>query len=842
MCILHNRFSKLINTFGAVLFTLSNSTFAVTSDISQIGGIIIPKAFDNALRDGMTIPLFLHLDGVQGNQDDQRIGTVSILLANNMIKVHQITLEEKDNNASVNEQTRQELSALTQTPFDQNFVIQLNQNAKLYLNFQQLTLQLIVNQKALATHLLSRNDDIGKSSGESLSHTVSYNLGVYNNRMRNGENNTSSYLSMNNVTALREHHIAIDGTFYGIGTNRQQKEIYKAMYERDFAGYRLAGGMLDSWNMQSLGPITAIASGKTYGISWGNNANSTVFDSSHSTLPVIVFLPAAGEVHLYRDGRLLSVQNLDMGSHEVDTRGLPYGIYDISAEVIVNGQTVSKTIQRVNKVFAHSRGAGMPVGWQIWGGSMHMNTWSAENGKKMQAKTTPLLGLSASGGFKSLSWMATGYSYNALTIGETQFSWPIANYITLSMQNMVTTDRSWSSTSSLSLSLPGGFSSVWFSQDKAVIGNKLRRHGSDSQAIGASLNMNALWSLLGTVSGSYNDDRRNKSRYFTTDYTQSLYNGRYGSLGVRAGIQRYESGYYGSRIRTEKYIGLDFTLPLGGWLRTGLTNQNGYTLANLSAQKQFQDGVIRTFGANLSHAISDKSGDDKTLSGGTWAQYETRYSSGTLNINSGIDGYINTNLTASGSIGLLGKHIAASGNSEGNAGVIFRTDVGDGGKLTAKVNGRAFQLSGKQSYIPLEPYNRYEVEINNNKDSLDSYDIVGGRKTALTLYPGNVILIQPSIKQMVTVFGRMRAEDGTLLTHTQINNHIGKTTTDSNGEFVIDIDKNYPDIDFFYSEDKSCEASLDIREARGAVWVGDVICQGLKTYTSTLSTGSDHEG
>ncbi len=74
------------------------------------------------------------------------------------------------------------------------------------------------------------------------------------------------------------------------------------------------------------------------------------------------------------------------------------------------------------------------------------------------------------------------------------------------------------------------------------------------------------YGLSGNSHGSYNDDRRNKSRYFTTDYTQSLYNGRYGSLGVRAGIQRYESGYYGNRIRTEKYIGLDFTLPLGAGL------------------------------------------------------------------------------------------------------------------------------------------------------------------------------------------------------------------------------------------------------------------------------------
>ncbi len=77
---------------------------------------------------------------------------------------------------------------------------------------------------------------------------------------------------------------------------------------------------------------------------------------------MIAFLPAAGEVHLTRDGRLLSVQNFAMGNHEVDTRGLPYGIYDVEVEVIVNGRVVSKRTQRVNKLF--SRDAAPARRWR----------------------------------------------------------------------------------------------------------------------------------------------------------------------------------------------------------------------------------------------------------------------------------------------------------------------------------------------------------------------------------------------------------------------------------------------------------------------------------------------
>lgn len=108
--------------------------------------------------------------------------------------------------------------------------------------------------------------------------------------------------------------------------------------------------------------MTAISAGKIYGLSWGNQASSTIFDSSQSATPVIAFLPAAGEVHLTRDGRLLSVQNFTMGNHEVDTRGLPYGIYDVEVEVIVNGRVISKRTQRVNKLF--SRGAASVHHWR----------------------------------------------------------------------------------------------------------------------------------------------------------------------------------------------------------------------------------------------------------------------------------------------------------------------------------------------------------------------------------------------------------------------------------------------------------------------------------------------
>lgn len=811
--------------------------------IQNVNDVVIPKEFGLALQEGMSVPLFLHYGDAQGQASDQLIGHASIWMKNNQLKIQLIRLEQNDENAALQDDVIRQLEGIKDQAFDNHLNIPVLKSSYIHFSLRELRLQLVVSKAALATTLRSRSEDIGASSVNQLSNLLAYNLGVYNNQMKYGSDTTSSYLSFNNISALREHHIVVNGSFYGLGSSQESGSLYKVMYERDFNGHRFAGGMLDTWNLQSLGPMTAISAGKIYGASWGNEASSTVFDNSQSVTPVIAFLPAAGEVHVKRDGRLLSVQNFTMGNHEVDTKGLPYGSYDVDIETVVNGRVVGKRTQRVNKLFSPGRGSGAPLAWQFWGGEIDMERWYNDKQKYLPEKTALLMGASVSGSWHVLSWAATAYHYDQNAIGETRLSVPVSQYFSINMQNMAATDGSWSNINSISATLPGGFSSVWLNQEKTAIGGSIRRNSAYNQAVGGTLNLGGLWSKLGTISVSYNDDKMNHSRYYTGEYYQNLFSGSLGSMGLRAGIQRYKNYNNGYRnINTGKYISLDFSLPFGNWFSMGMTHQNGYTLTNLSARKQFADGAIRSVGANVSRAISGNTGDDKSLSGGGYAQFDTRYSSGSLNVNSGADGYVNTNLTANGSIGWQGSDIAVSGHDSGTAGVIFNTDIEDDGKLSAKINGRIVQLDGKRNFVPLSPYSRYQIDLQNSQDSAESYDIVNARKTKLTLYPGNIAVITPEVKRMVTVFGRIHAEDGSAISNANINNHIGHAKTDDVGSFVMDVDKEFPLIDFSYSKNKQCEVSLDISKASGAVWVGDIICRGLKSYVGIITEGNEYEG
>ncbi|HBT4779526.1 TPA: hypothetical protein MB320_005406, partial [Klebsiella pneumoniae] len=57
---------KMLVAYGIAILCVPFSVNAASQQVPQIGGVVIPQAFRQALQDGMSIPLFLHLEGSQG--------------------------------------------------------------------------------------------------------------------------------------------------------------------------------------------------------------------------------------------------------------------------------------------------------------------------------------------------------------------------------------------------------------------------------------------------------------------------------------------------------------------------------------------------------------------------------------------------------------------------------------------------------------------------------------------------------------------------------------------------------------------------------------------------------
>ncbi len=813
---------------GSVFLSLALTPGFAHSAPVKIGKYVIPGAFARSLEQGMTVPVFIRYQETD-EKSQQKIADAVISLVDGNITVKSIRVSDLPNNAVLSDKTRAMVEKIADAKFVDNTAIALSPEARLQLNVSSFHLEMIVSRDALTEAVVARSTLLGPSSVDRLSNVLNYNFGTYYNDYQNGSS-SRSYLTLDNTLSLREHHFNINGSVYGIGESNGSSKVYRAMYERDYEGYRLALGMLDTWNVQSIASLNALNGGKIYGASYGNKGSTVVENTALSLTPITVFLPAAGEVHVFRDGRLLSVQNFSMGSYEIDTSRFPYGVYDVTVDIVVNGRTVNTRVSRVNKIFARQQAAGMDqLSWQVFGGSLDYDRVSYKRNHYHNAgsEQTWIAGGAASLTLAILSGLnvkSTLYGFDSNTVNETDLTLNVNEYVSVATQTLVANDGTWRNVSSVSLNASGGFGSVWASREDSKIGDRLPVQERDNYSIGGTINLGRFIPHGGSLTVSQTENRYSGNKYRNLDYSTTLYAGRYATVGLRAGVQRY---YYNNRNddgRQERYVSLDFSLPLASWLSVGASRDRyGATQGNISARKQFEDGPITSAGIAASTRLSGEQnyGNDYSVNGNM--SYATKYNAGTVSVTRSADNATNLNFSSQGSVAWAGGDFGLSKERQ-RSGIIVKTGLAGDGRLAAKINNRHYVLSGKSSFIALPPYAQYKLEIMNDRNSEDSFDIVSGRKQSLNLYPGNVGVVAPEVKSMVTVFGRVRYPNGQLAANTDIHNHIGKTRTDAKGEFAIDIDKTFPVITLVSANGNICEADLDLEKARGAAWVGDVQC------------------
>ncbi|HBT4732716.1 TPA: fimbrial biogenesis outer membrane usher protein [Klebsiella quasipneumoniae subsp. similipneumoniae] len=794
----------------------------------KIGNYIIPSSFAHSLAQGMTVPVYIRYSQTN-EKSQQKIADATISLSETNIIVKALSLSELAGNAVLSEKTKAMVEKIKDVKFHDNNDISLSADVSLHLNISSFHLEMIVSKDALTEAIVARSSLLGNSSVESLSNVLNYNFGTYYNNYSSGSS-SRSYLTLDNTTSLKEHHFNINGSIYGLGDSNSTGKIYRAMYERDYEGRRIALGMLDTWNAQSIASFDALNGGKIYGVSYGNKSNSVVKNNTLSLTPVTVFLPSAGEVHVLRDGRLLSIQNFNMGSYEIDTSRFPYGIYDVTIETVVNGRIINTRVSRINKIFSQNQAVGLnELTWQYFGGILDYDrvNYKRHNYQDLGSKKTWIAGGSTSLTLPLLSGLnakTSLYSFDDNIVNETDVTLNVNEYINIGNQILLSNDSSWRNVSNVNFNVPRGFGSVWASREDSSIGERLPVQERDNYSIGGTINLGKFIPHGGTLTLSQTENRYSGNKYRNMDYSTTLYSGKYATLGIRAGIQRY---YYNNKNddgQQERYVSLDLTLPLATWLSFGVSRDRyGSTQGNMNARKQYTDGPIKSIGVSASSRLSGEQNYNNNYSLNGNVDYDTKYNSGTISVTHAADNSTNMNFSSRGSVAWSGKDFGLSKERQ-QSGVIVNTNLTGKEKLAAKINNRNYLLSGKSNFISLPPYAKYQLEIMNDKNSEDSFDIVSGRKQELTLYPGNVGVITPEVKSMVTVFGRIRYPDGTLVSDTDIQNHIGKTRTDSKGEFVMDIDKKYPLISLMLKNGNICETELDLRDARGAIWVGDIKC------------------
>ena len=675
---------------------------------------------------------------------------------------------------------------------------------------------------------------LGDSSVNAISAVTNYDLGVFQSQVKNSNNSSSSYFNLDTLFAIAEHHLNINASAYSIGKSNSSVDLYRAMYERDFNGFRFAIGLMSTWNLQSIASLTTLSSSKIYAASIGNNSSSVVVNKQYSLTPIYAFLNSPGEVRIYRQGKLLNIQNFPMGNFEVDTSVLPFGIYDVTIETVVDGKIVTTQNQTINKSFGAMTAGPDKINWEIYGGYVDFDKKNYVRGEDSHSQTPSksyLLGGSLAKGFPVLSGLnltMSNYGFDKYLVNETSVNLSVNEYVSVSWQGMIENHGSHRNIGTISVNIPEGYGSIWASKEKTIIKGDLPLYDADSYSYGGTFNFDKIIDRTGSFTISNTRDSRVGSDSINYEYSNTLFSGSYGTIGLRTGVQRYH--YDNQNSTNEKYINLDFSLPLTTWISTGISSTNGNIKANIYANKSFEDSVITNAGVSVSKLVRDKNNGESDISTLAYASYDMKYNSGTVTINRPDSDRINGNLTSRGSVAYGGGKITPSGQ-QGKAGVIINSSIQGDGSMVAQVNGQNYPISGKNTFIPLSPYADYDIQLMNDGKSKDSFDIVSGRSKSVTLYPGNIAIYQPEVRQLVTVFGRLKSPAGEFIKYASIRNHIGRTKTDHNGEFSMDVDVRYPVISLLQEDEKTiCEADLNLEGARGALWLGDVTCDPQEAF------------
>ncbi len=913
---------KLSFVLGGLLVSTSihSSPGALSEDRVRIGNFILPPFFSRALSEGLSVPIYLrYIDAPTQAQtaespQRQKIGD-AILYYDQKLYIKEITLIELEKGTQLSEQTKSLLQAIKKQAFQDHTQFKISEHAELQLDLKTLNLELIVEQEALAVRSIARQNVLGQSSSQALTSVLNYRTGSYFNQY-DDRSNSSSYLNLDQIWAYREHHLSLNGAVYGIGANNTETKLYRAIYEHDRDGYRFSAGLMDTWNLQSIVSMSALSVDKLYAFSYGNQSYTLEDDQVQSLIPIVVFLPTAGSVQIYRDGRLLSIQEMPMGSNEIDTTRFPYGIYNVQIKTLIDGQETAHSTAQINKTFGRRSSVMGKLSWQVFAGMLdyreyldlqdtaqfdaqqfdsqkfdtqqydthqpdrqqldrlqldrhnrNLNLGAQRRGMNPQLTTTGVyaqdeLGdavidpsapwinsssrmrktwLAGVAGSISLPWLSgttlksTLYGFDQSYINESEVNISLNQSFSANQQLMWASDRSWRSSSSLNYQLPKGWGSLWAIREYSAIGDQLEINQQDSYGIGGSLNLKSMFSPLGYLSMSYNRDQVARSVYRNLDYHQNIFNSRYASVSLRTGLQFDQQKDQLFADRKDKYVYLEAKIPLSTRVSAGVTRQNKNTVGDLSYRQDFDRGVIRSVGLSLSNNFSQDSSAANTgldeLKVNATSVYSTKYNQGNVSYSHNGSSNSSLTLTSQGSIAIANNAIAL-GKETQTSGIMINTNLADQGELMAQINGQQYALSGKNNFIALAPFKQYSVELMNAKDSRDSVNIVSGRHTQVTLYPGNVGVLKPQIKEMVTVFGRIVDQNGQAAAHKQIHNHIGKTQTDQLGAFVMDIDKRYPIINLIEPNGTRCESKVNLKGARGAIWVGALQCKPIPASTA----------
>ncbi|MGL4614032.1 MAG: TcfC E-set like domain-containing protein [Shewanella sp.] len=798
--------------------------------------LLIPDDVAQYLAGGIEVDALV-VDRDSGSKSISPFANATISYRDGSLEL--LKLELLENDVLLNPEIEALLLSLTNSSFDKNGILKVNDGIYLSANIETMEVAIYVPPSYMATKQVEKVKLLSDSSIDKPTSLLQYDI---NSNITRDETalKKQSYINFDNVSSWGKHHINTSGFISQQSDEQHDYDVDKLTYEYDSNGYRFNAGMNSGWSsLQTLGDVSTLNGQRVYGASFGNTAKSAKHDNRSSLLPVAIYMPSNGEVKVYRDGQLIDMQRLSMGNQELDTKDFPIGTYDVDVEVSIGGKVSYKRRYPINKPYISANANG-ELSWEFWGGAIEVNQYASEpqDGSMNYEQTTelnPLLGVSLASSWQGVQWTSTFYQNDTAQVAELSTSWMFNEQMSFTTKSLVASDGSVSGLLRTDIDLLEGAVNLWAASERSSIGEKLADNTSNNRidSIGGALAVSNWIPYAGTIGLSYQQDYVQSSRSLSLDYSQSFDFDDWGSWTVQVGTNRQNASYdYGDYAVDQFYANLSVRLPLDGHLMFGISDNGDARTFNLSGMKDVDMGPVTYVGADVAFTKSDYA---SSTSYGVYAGYDTRYLQGSASY-SGSEGADSVSLSGHGAIAIDDTGVTA-GSGRGDAALVLTLpDDVEEQSLVATVNQASYTLDEGRNLIMVPAYDHYDVAVQSNLESDNAYQVEMS-ESAVTLYPGNVATLPVGVKQMITVFGRLTNADGSVLANASVRNHIGSTVTDGNGNFAIDVDSNFTEIVVEPAEvanSAKFKVEMSLTSENGMALLGDIVVDGPQVAHYTI--------
>lgn len=563
-----------------------------------------------------------------------------------------------------------------------------------------------------------------------------------------------------------------------------------------------------------------------WGVSWGSSSTTLLNKSSDSATPLPVYLPAAGRVEVYRDGRLLSTQTVSVGNSLLDTDALPNGVYELELRGVVGSILVFSE----RRVFVKS--SWLPADGE---GDMGFRLgWMTDNDASAQHA---LQG--------SLGWSKRVASTQAIKAGA--FLTPHWQHLEMGMMGV------WPLNYNLSLVADpdqlGSELSLSGSVDKLYGYLETRYyHSTGSPKQNPFINTPDK-SLMAGVSYQLLPHHMLTYRYYY-QYAQQLYTETYVTSALKSISHEisYNMNYpLGHKLQMNASLGENFNSSGDSitYFNIGLAYIDDYQV-NLNQRMQQNNrhnqqsttlsahwNDIKPSWLERANYSADVAYTDEKSSVGVGMNFDSSHLAGNATIrhdqsqstNQGETSYYGNVKTA-----LVSDEQANFGWGKGEYGTStgVLVDLAKStvlGTMDLLVDDNIYTVNtGKMNWIPLKPYHTYTIRLRDNNRGSHLFNITG-HAAPQTLYPGNVVRLAYHVEEDEVLFGILDDEQGKPITHAVMMGRF-QSRLDNGGQFQVRVPRYATQLMARQDNGSYCTVKLPARsEDRSFHSVGVVICK-----------------